>query len=194
MGTRRTGTARPRGGFTMVELMIVVAIIGIMTVTVTTTIEAMLPGERLNTSIRNLSADLRSIRSEAISRGVEFRLVYALDEHRYRWSTPFALGEGLVRQSRDDEEWDEVDRLHSPWRDLPEGVEFSSVYVASRPYSNGQVFVRFDPVGTATEHSVIMAQPQFNSLFTVEVMPLSGLVKMHDGLYQRQEPVDEDFN
>jgi len=177
----------------MIEVMIVVVIIGVMTITVTTTIESMLPGERLNTSIRNLSADLRSIRSEAISRGVEFRLVYDLDGNRYRWSTPFVLGEGLARQSRD-EEWEEVDRMESPWQVLPQGVEFSAIYVASQPYSAGQVFVRFDPVGTASEHSVIMAQPQFNSLFTIEVMPLSGLVQMHDGLYQRQEPVDEDFN
>jgi prepilin-type N-terminal cleavage/methylation domain-containing protein len=190
---RARSKAHLRAGFTMIEVMIVVVIIGVMTITVTTTIESMLPGERLNTSIRNLSADLRSIRSEAISRGVEFRLVYDLDGNRYRWSTPFVLGEGLARQSRD-EEWEEVDRMESPWQVLPQGVEFSAIYVASQPYSAGQVFVRFDPVGTASEHSVIMAQPQFNSLFTIEVMPLSGLVQMHDGLYQRQEPVDEDFN
>lgn len=185
--------ARLRAGFTMVELMIVIAIIGLMTVTVTTSIEAMLPGERLNTSIRNLSADIRSIRSESISRGIEFRLIYDLDESRYRWSTPFAFDEGLLRQARD-EEWEDGDRIEFPWQALADGVEFAAVHVAGVEYSSGQVFVNFDPVGTATDHSVILTQPRFNSTFTIEVMPLTGLVRMHDGQFLREEPIDEDFN
>ncbi len=176
----------------MVELMVVVAIIGLMTVVVTVSVEALLPGERLNTSIRNLASDIRSIRSEAISRGLEFRLVYDLDGNRYRWSTPFAIDKGVVRQGQG-EDWEEGDRIEFPWQDLPDGVEFQSVYVAGLTYTTGEVFVSFDPLGTASDHSVIMSQPQYGTLFTIEVMPLSGLVRMHDGEFLRTEPSDGDF-
>ncbi len=189
-GTGRTASSR--AGFTMVELMIVVAIIGMMTVTVSTSIESMLPGERLNTTIRNLSADLRSIRSEAISRGAEFRLIYDLDNERYRWSTPLSLDEGLVRQETG-ENWEDADRIEFSWEDLAEGVEFSTIFVAGEPHTTGEVFVSFDPIGTATDHSVIMSQPRYSRSFTIEVMALTGLVHMHDGEFFREPPTDGDF-
>ena len=126
MAVRAGNEAGTRAGFTMVELMVVIVIIGMMTMVVSPSIESMLPGERLNTTIRNLSADLRSIRSEAISRGVEFRLIYDLDNEGYCWSTPFSLDEGLVRQGRD-EEWEESERVEFDWEKLPEGVEFTSI-------------------------------------------------------------------
>ena len=193
MGNRTGSGVWSRAGFTMVELMIVVAIIGMMTITVSTSIESMLPGERLNTTIRNLSADLRSIRSEAISRGVEFRLIYDLDNERYRWSTPFSLDNGLVREGRD-ASWEESERIEFSWEVLPEGVEFTSILVAGQPYSTGLVYVSFDPIGTATDHSVIMTQPRYARSFTIEVLALTGLVQMHDGEFIREAPVDGDFN
>ena len=153
--------------------------------------DIVVPG--LNTTIRNLSADLRSIRSEAISRGVEFRLIYDLDNERYCWSTPFSLDEGLVRQGRD-EEWEESERVEFDWEKLPEGVEFTSILVAGQPHSTGLVYVSFDPIGTATDHSVIMTQPRYARSFTIEVLALTGLVQMHDGEFIRQAPMDGDFN
>lgn len=178
----------------MVELMIVVAIISLMTTTVSLTIEAMLPGERLNTTIRILSSDLRSIRTEAISKGLEFRLIYDLENDRYRWSTPYSMVDGGVLRQDEGEDYDSVDRRYTSWVNLAEGVEFKTVYIAGLPFSQGEVFVRFDPLGTATDHTIVVEQPEYNATFTLEVLPLTGLVRMHDDEYHRPEPTDSDFN
>jgi len=173
--------------------MIVVAIIAMMTTVVGVSVDALLPGERLNASIRNLASELRNIRTQAISRGMEFRLTYDLDNQRYCWSTPFSIEGGVLRQERD-EEWESDDRVYFPWVKLAEGVEFEQVWIAGETYSGGEVYVVFDPVGTATDHSIVLAQPQFESRFTIEVMPLTGLTRMHDDLYFRAEPTDSDFD
>ncbi len=47
---------------------------------------------------------------------------------------------------------------------------------------------------TATDHSVILTQPQFENRFTIEVLPLTGLIHMHDGEFVREPPDDGDFN
>ena len=190
---RSRGRSRQSAGFTMVELMIVVAIIAMMTTVVGVSVDALLPGERLNASIRNLASELRNIRTQAISRGMEFRLTYDLDNQRYCWSTPFSIEGGVLRQERD-EEWESDDRVYFPWVKLAEGVEFEQVWIAGETYSGGEVYVVFDPVGTATDHSIVLAQPQFESRFTIEVMPLTGLTRMHDDLYFRAEPTDSDFD
>ena len=126
---------------------------------------------------------------------MEFRLTYDLDYHRYRWSTPFAIEGGVLRQEQD-EEWDSDDRVYLPWVKLAEGIEFEEVWVAGEIYTSGEVYVVFDPVGTATDHSVVLAQPQFGdqAKFTIEVMPLTGLTRMHDDRYFRAEPTDSDFD
>ena len=86
MTTTCSATSDPSrgGGFTLVELMVVVAIIGLMVTTVSVGFETLVPRERLNTSIRNLAADLMSARASAISQNLEFRIEYDLDNQRYR--------------------------------------------------------------------------------------------------------------
>lgn len=180
-------------GFSMVELMAIVAIIGLMTVMTSVAVEAVLPGERLNTSIRVLASDLMSARTEASSRGMEYRLIYDLDEHRYRISTPFAVGEESRLRLERDEEYDDDLRYYTPWVELGDGVEFQAVHVAGLPHTRGEVYVRFDPLGTATDHSVVLTQPAFENSFTVEVLPLTGLIRMHDGVYLREPAQEGDF-
>lgn len=172
--------------------MVVMGIIGIMTLTITTSIDSMLPGERLNTTIRVLASDLRSVRAEAISHNMEYRLTYDLEKDQYRWSTPFSIEGGVVRLERD-QDYDTGERLYSPWVRLADGVSFARIFIAGEVYEQGQVQVIFDAIGTATDHSVILTQPKYEQFFTLEVLPLSGLIKMHDGEYLRQEPDDGDF-
>ena len=185
----------PRGdalGFTMVELILVVAIIGLASAAVTVSLEALVPGERLNTSVRNLSAALRSARAEAISRSMEFRLIYDVDFERYRIGTPFRIDGGSIVTSDDPD--DEQQRYYTNWRALKPGVELEQVIIAGEEFSEGQVFVRFDPLGAASDHTVILSQPKHNQVFTVEVLALTGLIRLHEGFYLREIPDDGDFD
>ena len=183
---------RGSGGFTLAELMIVVAIMGMATYIVSLSFDAIVPRERLNTSVRNLTSVLRDARSSAISKGLSFQVEYDLPGRRYRLLTPFLQGgEGIFLE----EEFDEDTRAVGGWEIVPPGVEFSELYVAGLPYNGDEPFrVTFDGRGSATEHSIILAQPRYEAITTIDVMALPGLFRMHDGL-QIREPVEEsDFD
>lgn len=189
---RARPSGRSRGGFTLVELMVVMAIIGLVVTTVSLSMEAILPGERLNTSIRELAADLMQVRTEAISRSMEFRMEYDLDGDRYRIATPYRIGGGRIITT--DDPRDEELRFYSPWTNMRDGVALKSVYTGGELHEQGRVIVRFDALGSATDHLVIVSQPAYDNAFTIEVLGLTGLIRMHDGIVIREPATDGDFD
>lgn len=181
--------AAGRAAFTIAELMMVIMIMSLMAYSVGLSFDALVPGERLNASVRALAGVLQGCRSEAISRNAEFLIEYDLDNERYRQISPYRLGGGVM--VTEDEEFDQ--RQRSGWMALETGVEFASVTVAGELYTGGTVLVRFDPLGAASDHDIVLTQPQFESSFTIEVLALTGLIRFHDGVYRRDPPDDGDF-
>ncbi|MCA9002236.1 MAG: prepilin-type N-terminal cleavage/methylation domain-containing protein [Planctomycetes bacterium] len=194
-GTSRNAPMRPKvyavgqEGFSLVELMVVMMIIGLMTYTVSMSFDSMVPGERLNTSVRELAGDIREARRDATTRNLEFFIEYDLDENRYRTISPFVRGGGMFIPGIHREE----ERLLSHWQPLKEGITLERVSVAGVDQDRGHAIVRFDPSGAASAHYVVLGQPRFEKLFTVEVMALTGLIRFHDGLFERDLPEDADF-
>ncbi|MEZ6004406.1 MAG: hypothetical protein R3F33_09505 [Planctomycetota bacterium] len=185
----RPGALSTRGGFTIVELSVVVLLIGMMTYLVSASFESMVPGERLNTTVRNLAGVLREARREATTRNKPYYVLYDLDQNRYRVITPFVRGGGLFVAGYHNEE----DRLLGDWEVPSEGVKINAVIIAGQRFEQGQALVQFDSAGSASEHSVLVSQPAYNNLFTVEVLALTGLIRFHEGLYERAAPQDGDF-
>lgn len=187
----RTGapeTARRTAGFSLVELVVVVMIVGLMIGTVSVSWEVIVPRSRLNTSVRELAAHLQSTRSEAVSRNLEFWVEYDLDEEAYRVITPFRLGGGRLELGASED-----DRLRFMWHPLRDGVEFDHVTVGGDVYSEGSVVVRFDPLGASSDHRVVLSQPTYQNFYTLEVLALTGLIRFHDGVFEREVPDDGDF-
>jgi len=188
--TRRRST----GGFTLIELMVVVFIIGLMVGIVTVSIDTILPGERLNASIRELAAELSSAKTEATSRSMEFRIEYDQPNDRYRVVTPFKVGGGALATLDDPD--DDLERYYGPWQKLHPGVAFRRVVIGGVPYERVPCFVRFDPLGAASDHTVVLVQQGHNyeNAFSIEVLALSGLIRMHEGEFVREVPTDQDFD
>lgn len=181
---------RARAAFTLVELVVVVAIIALLGTMVSQSIDSFLPRERLNTSVRVLTENLRATRSEAISRSLTYYVQYDLDNNRYRRLSPFDLEGNLFQEGEDDDE----DRAMYSWEILPPDVEIAAVTVAGITYTEGtEIYARFDGRGTASDHQVILTQPRFESFYTVEVLALTGLFKFHRGQFTRRAPDDGDF-
>jgi Tfp pilus assembly protein FimT len=149
----------------------------------------MVPGERLNTSVRELAGVLREARREATTRNLEYFVEYDLEGNRYRTITPFVRGGGMFIPGYHHEE----ERFLSRWAPLKEGITIEQVSVAGVDQNKGSAVVRFDPSGAASSHYVVLGQPRFTKMFTVEVMALTGLIRFHDGFFQRDQPDDEDF-
>jgi general secretion pathway protein H len=96
-----TGSApSDQRGFTLTELLVVLAIIGLLTMAVPVLLQAALPGTRSLAATRALAEDLRAARSDAIAGGrttaIGFdaaKQTYVRDAvtHRIPNAVPFAL-------------------------------------------------------------------------------------------------------
>ncbi|MCC6407255.1 MAG: GspH/FimT family pseudopilin [Planctomycetes bacterium] len=188
---RRAG-ARARRGFTLIELLGVMVILGLMASVAFVSYEALVPASVLNSAVRELAATLQETRSEAIARSQPFWIEYYFEDadshpRGYRVVTPFvasATGGIAVRPE---------DRVAQPFVPLPEGVEFREITVNGEPVTRGLVSVRFDPLGAATDHMIVLEHKPYDRVYTIEVQALTGLISFHDGVFRREPAKDADF-
>lgn len=199
MGPRATAPARRgravrrgRAGFTLIELLGILVILGMLATLTMVTWQSVLPRSELNSAVRELAATISEARSDAVSRNAEFLIEYHFEETEahprgYRVVTPFRLGPqgGLAAQ---DEE-----RFARKWSVLPDSIFFKAITVDGTRYTTGTVTVRFDPLGAASDHQIVLEQRPYENLYTIEVLALTGMVRFHDGEFARQYPREEDF-
>lgn len=79
-GDRQPAVAR---GFTLLELLVVLAIAGLLILTVPPLIAAALPGTELKSAARELTVSLRKARFAAVSRGIPVAVLFSADKVRY---------------------------------------------------------------------------------------------------------------
>ena len=188
VGDRGLGPGARRG-FTLVELLIVIVILGMVGGVAMVSWDQLLPQQRLNTAISNLSDALYSARNEAIARSRKFEIHYHLDDDEYWIETPYREdGEGLVQS--DEEKRRIVSRVNLATLDL----DIVSATIDETEYFNGEVEVRFDPLGSTSHHTVVIERKSTQESFTVEVMPLTGDIRFHEGYWKRHPVDDGDFD
>ncbi len=171
----------------MVELMVVIVVIGLIASVVGVSWDRILPGQRLNSAVRGISSRLHSARSEAIARAREYQIVYNFEENKYWMRLPFDE-EGRFQP-------DPEKRAKVNVTKLQDGVSFHEITIDGEIYdaSKVEVFVRFDPLGASNDHTVTLKQDNPERFYTIEVLGLTGLIRFHDGFFQREPPRDLEF-
>jgi type II secretion system protein H len=182
IGARVRGSHR---GFSMVELLGVLVVMGLIATLVTVNWRAILPKTELHSAVRTLASTLQSTRSEAIARNGLYRVEYDLGKHRYRVNTPFRPGGGLAAS--------EEERASLHLTDLPDSVRFHRILIDGVDYTQGIVYVRFEPLGAASAHTVTLIQKPEDNYYTIDVQALTGLIDYREGLYAREPPKESDF-
>ena len=81
---RQSLSAEPQSGFTLLELLVVLVLLGIIAVLVAPGLGGSLDNAKLKTASRELLAALRVQRSAAITQGKIITLSFATDEPSYR--------------------------------------------------------------------------------------------------------------
>ena len=184
-----SSAAGRRAGFSLVELLSVIVILGMVGTVAVISWQSLLPGTQVNAALRDLSEILAGTRSEAISRNAQFEVHYDLDRERYWIRTPYRIGGGFATADEDDQRV-----ILDDTRLADIGLAIDTVTIDEEVYSDGVVFVRFDPLGAASAHTVVLHYAPFDQFHTIEVLPLTGEIRHHDGLFEREVPREGDFD
>jgi prepilin-type N-terminal cleavage/methylation domain-containing protein len=184
-----------RLGFTLVELMVVVVILGMAVSLSSINFRKVMPQSQLNASVRVLSSVLHDTRSDAITRNLEYRIIYDIDEQRYWVETPFRKTGGLALERIPGEEdpEDENARMLTKPIELEPGVLIKQITIDEEDYSDGQCYVRFSPQGSSSAHTIQLFHEGTGREYTIEVLALTGLIRFHEGIFVRDEVNDGDF-
>ncbi len=157
-------------GFTLLELMVVVAMIGIIAVIAFPRLDPFLPKRRLKSAARLLSGTITMVYGEAIAKNKTYRLYLDSSSDEYwviqvtgdidkkgspgvigiRLGTGFELLE-YTDSSQNVEQAMPSEPMFAP-RKLPSGVHFSSVEVRRglRQFSRDTQYIEFTPLGVAS--------------------------------------------
>ena len=166
-------TGKPKG-FTLLELMVVIAMIGIIVAIALPRLDPFLPKRRLKSAARLLSGTITMAYGEAIAKNKTYRLYMDPSTDSY-WITEVTVLEdkdqsssvigitlgtsfellGYTDGSENIEETAPSEPMFAP-KSLPTGVHFSSVEIGSTAGAPGfgTKYIEFTPLGVASPATI----------------------------------------
>jgi len=161
---------RGRGlaGFTLVELVVVLVLISLFMV-FSIPLFSNIGTSSLGTSARRLSGTIKYLFNESAMSGLEYRLVYDLDQGLYRAQILEANGEQVDAPDQGRE------------AALKGDVRFMDLHLPGRgKFTMGQITTRIHPSGWV-EETIIHLDDGAGEMLTLRVSPLTGTTEVFDG-------------
>lgn len=185
------GTLRRCGGFSLLEIMVAIAVIMLASGIIMVNLEGLTPYERLRSAARNLAGMSDFVRSQATAARATCYLELDFDRNRYRFLREppmdffgryIDLETGELMTEDEIKEWKDA----FSWEDLPDDVYFRQLlYSHNHKYVDGVVTIPYDPTGTL-RHFVLHIQGAAGSrregpYFSVVVNGLTGRSEVVEG-------------
>ncbi len=180
-------TGRPRrnrpAGFTLFEIAVVLFLISLFFVLVAVPIEGVLSGGDLGQATRMLMSEVSRLRGEAAYTRKVQTLVLDMEKNTF-----YALDPETPADFRKPEEslFEEEKEVVPRRKDLPSGVFFADVVLDTLgKIQEGKAEVRFFANG-CVEHALIHLKNQGGKIYTLEINPVTGLIKTHEGYIEQK--------
>ncbi len=144
------------------ELLAVVFILALFSGLISVRLGGVLSGGDLRLATRMIIGEVSRLRGVAANTHREQVLGLDIDKNRFYSLEPLADGKTLEK------------------RDLPAGVSLADVVTLSRgKIQGGEARIRFFPNG-CVERSLIHLRNENDEVYTLEINPLTGQIKIHD--------------
>lgn len=167
-GSQSTHRGERRRGFTLIELIVVISILGILTAFTMPSLTDISPKYRLRSGARELGAQIGWTRSLAVGAEEEYALRYDLDAGNF-WVV-------LPPGPEDDPDIDIDEREPLEKRDLPDRIRIVEVrFPGGANIDSGVADVYFDAFGNQGSH-IILLENEDEVRISVKFNALIGVV------------------
>ena len=185
-------TARQRSestcsGFTIVELMVVIMIMGMITAFVVPNLGMFVPKARIDSAAKQLVANIDFVRSEARIQGKRVTLELDLDNARWRYVLP------PEEQLTTDQDLQTLETDYRAWQALEDDVRFAGAGNPLNGIAREKIFeLIFDENGFTSDQSVILQLISDPALtWTVQIHGLTGHCETVRDFEGKEHPVVE---
>lgn len=167
-------------GFSLFELIIVLFMVSLFLSLVSVPIQGVLAGGDLGRATRMIMSEVSRLRGEAAyARNPQVMVLnmtehsfYALDPEEEKRTEGFPAG---------------TEKRSTKKHLLPQGVYFEDVVVLSRgKEQEGESFIRFYENG-CVDHALIHLKNSAERSFTLEIHPVTGYVRIHEGYIEKKK-------
>ena len=184
---RRSPPAGGRGGFTLVELMVVVVIVGLMVGFAATRLDFMVPKYRLRGAAREVAGLFKQARSRAVGMGKDVYVELDLPRGHYwilvAFPKPAEPGEAVDPNALE----------YQPMQQqvLPEGVRFVDVIQGAKDrVESGRARLKVTPFGSST-HMIVNLKNTDDREMALRMNGLTGAVTFHEGRLDAEELLED---
>jgi len=154
-------------GFTLTELMMVVAVIAILGAITTPLLLSQLPDYRLKGTARAISSTLQYAKMSAASTGKEYRVQFLLDTSPQRYQ----LQQGNLFNGSDT--WSNI----RVFQEIPPQVRIDHGTDYKGSHKSGTSTIEFNPTGTASSGGVYLENSK-GKRYSIKVSSSTGRIRM----------------
>lgn len=181
---------RRAGGFTIVEVLVTLLVLGLITAMVVPNLGAFVPKAKLDAAAKVLAANIDHMRSEARIQGKRCSLELDLDKGRWRRVLP------PEDKLTTDQDVQSLEPLYEDWTELQDGVQIVSAGNQNEGMAKGGTFALvFDHNGNTGDQSVVLRlKDDPTMVWTVNIRGLTGqceVLESFDSKEQLPEEVSE---
>lgn len=175
-----------RGGYTLIEMAVVLVILGIILLTFIGRIDYLLPKYRVRAAVRELAATLKFARSQAMATGMPHYVQYDIEKRQYWVLAPEPKGDPEDYLELEDSTENAFKEFQYTWmrtmeRTLPDEVIFEKIVWSADQEAQSPVTVEVTPYGSIKRHTVMITGKEDGAKFTLSTNQVTGFVTIADG-------------